>query len=30
MALVLTLALMAIALNELVRLVETRFSRWKD
>jgi NitT/TauT family transport system permease protein len=30
MALVLTLALMAIALNELVRLVEARFSRWKD
>ena len=30
MALVLTLALMAIALNELVRLVETRFSRWKE
>src|SRR2546427_6067368 len=30
MALVLTLALMAIALNELVRLVETRFFRWKD
>jgi NitT/TauT family transport system permease protein len=29
MALVLTLALMAIALNELVRLVEARFSRWK-
>jgi ABC-type nitrate/sulfonate/bicarbonate transport system permease component len=30
MALVLTLALMAIALNELVRLIEARFSRWKD
>src|SRR4051812_26999847 len=30
MALVLTLALMAIALNELVRLVEAHFSRWKD
>jgi NitT/TauT family transport system permease protein len=30
MALVLTLALMAIALNELVRLVEARFSRWKE
>jgi ABC-type nitrate/sulfonate/bicarbonate transport system permease component len=30
MALVLTLALMATALNELVRLVEARFSRWKD
>ncbi|MEA2903203.1 MAG: NitT/TauT family transport system permease protein [Alphaproteobacteria bacterium] len=30
MALVLTLALMAIALNELVRMVEARFSRWKD
>jgi ABC-type nitrate/sulfonate/bicarbonate transport system permease component len=30
MALVLTLALMAIALNELVRLMEARFSRWKD
>jgi len=30
MALVLTLALMAIALNELVRLVEGRFSRWKE
>jgi NitT/TauT family transport system permease protein len=30
MALVLTLALMAIALNEVVRLVEARFSRWKD
>ena len=30
MALVLTLALMAIALNELARLVEARFSRWKD
>ena len=30
MALVLTLALLAIALNELVRLVEARFSRWKD
>jgi len=30
MALVLTLALMAIALNELVRLVEGRFSRWRD
>src|SRR5215470_1290194 len=30
MALVLTLALMAIALNELMRLVEARFSRWKD
>jgi NitT/TauT family transport system permease protein len=30
MALVLTLALMAIALNELVRLVEARFSRWMD
>jgi NitT/TauT family transport system permease protein len=30
MALVLTLALMAIALNEMVRLVEARFSRWKD
>jgi ABC-type nitrate/sulfonate/bicarbonate transport system permease component len=30
MALVLTLALMAIALNELVRLVEARFSHWKD
>jgi NitT/TauT family transport system permease protein len=30
MALVLTLAVMAIALNELVRLVEARFSRWKD
>ena len=28
--LLLTLALMAIALNELVRLVEARFSRWKD
>ena len=30
MALVLTLALLAVALNELVRLVEARFSRWKD
>jgi len=30
MALVLTLALMAIALNELVRLIEARFSRWKE
>jgi ABC-type nitrate/sulfonate/bicarbonate transport system permease component len=30
MALVLTLALMAIALNELMRLVEARFSRWRD
>lgn len=30
MALVLTLALLAIALNELVRLIEARFSRWKD
>jgi NitT/TauT family transport system permease protein len=30
MALVLTLALMAIALNELVRLMEARFSRWKE
>jgi NitT/TauT family transport system permease protein len=30
MALVLTLALMAIALNELVRMVEAHFSRWKD
>ena len=30
MALVLTLALLAIALNELVRMVETRFSRWKE
>src|SRR5215510_11561882 len=30
MALVLTLALLAITLNELVRLVEARFSRWKD
>ena len=30
MALVLTLAFMAIALNELVRLVEGRLSRWKD
>jgi len=30
MALVLTLALMAIALNELVRLIEGRFSRWKE
>jgi ABC-type nitrate/sulfonate/bicarbonate transport system permease component len=29
-ALISTLALMAIAINELVRLVETRFSRWKD
>ncbi len=30
MALVLTLALLAILLNELVRLVEAHFSRWKD
>jgi ABC-type nitrate/sulfonate/bicarbonate transport system permease component len=30
MALVLTLALMAIALNELVRLIEMRFTRWKE
>jgi NitT/TauT family transport system permease protein len=30
MALVLTLALMAIALNELVRLAEARFSRWRE
>jgi ABC-type nitrate/sulfonate/bicarbonate transport system permease component len=30
MALVLTLALMAIALNELVRLIEARFSRWRE
>src|SRR5262245_49557186 len=30
MALVLTLALMAIALNELVRMIEARFSRWKE
>jgi ABC-type nitrate/sulfonate/bicarbonate transport system permease component len=30
MALVLTLAFMAIALNELVRLVEARFSGWKE
>ena len=30
MALVLTLALMAIALNELVRLVEARCSRWRE
>jgi NitT/TauT family transport system permease protein len=30
MALVLTLALMAIVLNELVRMVEARFSRWKE
>ncbi len=30
MALVLTLALMAIVLNELVRMVEAHFSRWKD
>ncbi len=29
-ALILTLALMAVALNELVRLVEARFSRWKE
>jgi NitT/TauT family transport system permease protein len=30
MALVLTLALLAIMLNELVRTVEARFSRWKE
>jgi NitT/TauT family transport system permease protein len=30
MALVLTLALMAIVLNELVRMVEARFSHWKE
>jgi ABC-type nitrate/sulfonate/bicarbonate transport system permease component len=30
MALVLTLALMAIALNELVRMIEARFTRWKE
>src|SRR5256886_8775100 len=30
MALVLTLPLLGISLNELVRLVEARFSRWKD
>jgi ABC-type nitrate/sulfonate/bicarbonate transport system permease component len=30
MALVLTLALLAIGLNELVRMVEARFSRWKE
>jgi ABC-type nitrate/sulfonate/bicarbonate transport system permease component len=30
MALVLTLALLAIGLNELVRLVEAKFSRWKE
>jgi ABC-type nitrate/sulfonate/bicarbonate transport system permease component len=30
MALVLTLALMAIALNEMVRAIEARFSRWKE
>jgi hypothetical protein len=28
--LVLTLALMAIILNELVRMVAGRFSRWKE
>jgi len=30
MALVLTLALLAIGLNEIVRMVEARFSRWKE
>src|SRR5262245_26517119 len=30
LALVMTLALMAIAVNELVRLIEAKFSRWKD
>jgi ABC-type nitrate/sulfonate/bicarbonate transport system permease component len=29
-ALILTLALLAIVLNELVRMVEARFSRWKE
>jgi NitT/TauT family transport system permease protein len=29
-ALVLTLALLAVIMNELVRMVETRFSRWKE
>jgi ABC-type nitrate/sulfonate/bicarbonate transport system permease component len=29
-ALILTLALMAIVLNELVRMIEARFSRWKE
>jgi ABC-type nitrate/sulfonate/bicarbonate transport system permease component len=29
-ALILTLAAMAIALNELVRMIEARFSRWKE
>lgn len=29
-ALILTLALMAIALNEMVRMVETHYSRWKE
>lgn len=29
-ALILTLALMAIVLNELVRMVEARYSRWKE
>jgi ABC-type nitrate/sulfonate/bicarbonate transport system permease component len=29
-ALIMTLALLAIVLNELVRMVEARFSRWKE
>jgi len=29
-ALVLTLALLAVVMNELVRMVEARFSRWKE
>ena len=29
-ALVLTLALLAVIMNELVRMVEARFSRWKE
>jgi ABC-type nitrate/sulfonate/bicarbonate transport system permease component len=29
-ALIMTLALLAIMLNELVRMVEARFSRWKE
>jgi NitT/TauT family transport system permease protein len=29
-ALIGTLAVMAIALNEMVRIIERRFSRWKD
>jgi NitT/TauT family transport system permease protein len=29
-ALILTLALLAIMLNEMVRMIEARFSRWKE